>query len=63
MSVHIQGEFEYNFQTKETEQEIKMPMDKREVMYSNAEAFHYIKTSKEPLRKVQVEVDELDKVR
>ena len=62
MSVHIEGEIEYNFESKEMEHEIKMPKDMREVFYSDVEAHHYIKTTKEPLRKIDIEVDELGKV-
>ena len=62
VSTHIEGFMRYNMITGAYNEDIKLPKDLREVMYFTTETYHYIKTSKEALRKVVVEPDQLGKV-
>ena len=63
MSAHLEGIMKYNFETREYNEKIEMPKDMREVFYFTMEAEHYVKTSKEPIRKLQYEVDQFGKVK
>lgn len=54
---------QYNTLTGEYKEQCKLPKDVREAMYFSMETSHYIKTSKEPLRKLVVEPDQIGKVR
>ena len=62
VSTYIEGSMKYNTRTGAYEENIKLPKDLQEMMYFATETFHYIKTSKEPLRKLVVEPDQLGKV-
>ncbi|XP_065069976.1 vitellogenin-6-like [Rhopilema esculentum] len=62
ISMHFEGEVEYNFKKKEFKQEIKLPKNMREAFYTTTEAFQYIKTTKEPMRKLDIEADQFGKV-
>lgn len=62
MSAHVEGMVKYNFETREYNEKIKMPQNMREVFYFTMETEHYVKTSKEPIRRLQYEVDQFGKV-
>ena len=62
VSTHIEGSMQYNTVTKEYKEECKLPKDIKEAMLFKMETYHFIKTSKEPLRKLVVEPDQLGKV-
>ena len=62
VSTHVEGSIQYNTVTGAFKDDMKLPKDLREIMYFTTETYHYIKTSKEPLRKVVVEPDQLGKV-
>ena len=62
MSTHMEGSMKYNFKTGEYNEHIQMPKDMREVFFFNMEAYHYIKTSKEPMRKLDFEPDQFGRV-
>ncbi|XP_065069314.1 vitellogenin-1-like [Rhopilema esculentum] len=62
MSTHMEGSMKYNFKTGEYNEHIQMPKDMREVFFFNMEAYHYIKTTKEPMRKLDFEPDQFGRV-
>ena len=63
ISMHFEGEVEYNFKEKEYKHEIKLPKNMREAFYTTTEAIQYIKTTKEPMRKLDIEADQFGKVK
>ena len=62
VSTYIEGSMAYNTMTGTYKENIKLPKDLQEIMYFTTETYHFIKTSKEPLRKLVVEPDQFGKV-
>ena len=62
VSAEWKGMFSYNLNTGEYNEEYQMPKKMEEVMYSETRTAHYIKSSREPIRKIALEVDQFGKV-
>ena len=62
VSAEWKGMVSYNLKTGQYNEEYEMPKKVEEVLYSETRSTHYVKSTREPIREISLQVDQFGKV-